>query len=76
MLIPLAAVAALFISTRTTVLSGFRTYYVVSSSMENTIYAGDQIMVDMRAFHSKLPTRNELAILRKQQDKVVIVKRV
>ena len=54
--------------------SGFRSFAVPSTSMERTIAQGDQIVADMRYYHSRRPAHRETIIF--LRDHNFIIKRV
>jgi len=48
--------------------SGFRSFIVPSISMERTILQGDQLMADMRYYHSRRPNRKDVVIFLRDRD--------
>lgn len=54
--------------------SGFRSFIVPSTSMERTILRGDQLVADMRYYHSRRPVPGEVIIFKR--DGTLLVKRV
>jgi signal peptidase I len=54
--------------------SGFRSFSVPSPSMENTVLKGDQIVADMRYYHSRSPAREDVVIFHREGS--LFVKRV
>ncbi len=49
---------------------------VAGSSMENTLFSGEQILVDRISYHFRKPARGEIVICRYPGDKQAYVKRI
>jgi len=54
--------------------SGFRSFTVPSTSMERTILPGDQLVADMRYYHSRRPETREVIIF--LRNRTFLIKRV
>jgi signal peptidase I len=50
-------------------------FRIVSSSMTPTLRAGDQVLVDKRAYRSVLPRRGDLVVFREPRTRAVTLKR-
>jgi signal peptidase I len=55
-------------------ISGYKAYIVPSSSMEKTIYKGDTILCDMRAYKTHLPERGDVVVF--QHGNTILAKRL
>jgi signal peptidase I len=73
-ILPVTIVTFSLLGQAVTRASGFRSFTVPSISMERTISRGDQLVADMRYYHSHRPEHSEVIIFLK--DHTFLVKRV
>jgi len=73
-ILPLTVLTLSLLGSIVTRAAGFRSFKIPSTSMEKTIVQGDQIVADMRYYHSRLPDREDVVLFEKQG--TVFIKRV
>ncbi len=72
--LPVTALTLGLLGRGATLASGFRSFIMPSTSMEKTILRGDQLLADMRYYHSRRPSRREVIIFLRE-DGTFYVKR-
>ncbi|MFZ0772642.1 MAG: signal peptidase I [Candidatus Sulfotelmatobacter sp.] len=73
-ILPLTVLTLSLLGAIVTRAAGFRSFKVPSTSMEKTIVQGDQIVADMRYYHSRSPDREDVVLFERQG--TVFIKRV
>jgi signal peptidase I len=72
--LPVTALTLSLLGQAITRASGFRSFTVPSTSMERTILPGDQLVADMRYYHSRRPVPREVIIF--LRNRTFLIKRV
>jgi signal peptidase I len=65
-ILPVTALTLSLLGAIITRASGFRSFTVPSPSMEKTVLRGDQIVADMRYYHSRPPDRQDVIIFKRE----------
>jgi signal peptidase I len=67
-ILPVTILSLSLLARTLTRASGFQSFIVPSTSMERTILQGDQLLADMRYYHSRHPDRREVIIFLRDHD--------